>query len=198
MKLFDDITLKSKEKKKKKKEEEKQKTIKHEKKVKNSKSTLKLLEASKEVFFEDEQVVDYVVGLYISTMLGEEIPNSGILVATNKRIILYGKRPIGYDLESVDYKKITSTNFVQSYPTGQLNIETFGKIISFATVMGDAAKHLIEVIDNRLTEIQEANNLNSLQPISPAEEIKKYKELLDMDIITEKEFNTKKIQLLAL
>jgi len=195
MKLFDDMTLKSKEKKQKKKEEEKQKTIKHEKKVKNSKSTLKLLEASKEVFFEDEQVVDYVVGLYISTILGEDIPNSGILVATNKRIILYGKRPIGYDLESVDYKKITSTNFVQSYPTGQLNVETFGKIISFATVMGDTAKNLIEVIDEKSVEAQKLNNV---QTFSPAEEIKKYKELLDMSIITEKEFDIKKAELLAL
>ena len=51
----------------------------------------------------------------------------------------------------------------------------------------------------RITEIKtNKNSQNNIAQISPADELKKFKELLDMGIITEEEFNAKKKEVLGL
>ncbi len=47
-------------------------------------------------------------------------------------------------------------------------------------------------------ESHAATNAAAPAALSPADELKKFKELLDMDVITQEEFDTKKKQLLGL
>ena len=56
-------------------------------------------------------------------------------------------------------------------------------------------------VRKKIDEIKTAGDRNSttvVNAISPAEELKKMKELLDMGIITQEEFDAKKKQLLGL
>ena len=62
----------------------------------------------------------------------------------------------------------------------------------------DEAEEVVEYINNKLAEINNRAFGNVTQAVSPAEELKKFKELLDMGIITQAEFDAKKKQLLGL
>ena len=62
----------------------------------------------------------------------------------------------------------------------------------------DQAKEIYDYIEKRRKEIKSAPAQAVVQQVSVADEIKKFKELLDMDIITQDEFDAKKKQLLNL
>lgn len=59
------------------------------------------------------------------------------------------------------------------------------------------AREIVDYIEKRRAELR-SPQATVIQQSSPADEIKKYKELLDMGIITQEEFDAKKKQLLGL
>ena len=60
------------------------------------------------------------------------------------------------------------------------------------------AEIIVAFIQKKIEEIKNAPAGGVVQQLSPAEELKKFKELLDMGIITQEEFDAKKNQLLGL
>ena len=82
---------------------------------------------------------------------------------------------------------------------GELNIDCMTEYMNF-WVSNDT----VEKIRNLALEAMEGyrNQKNTptvaVNQVSPAEELKKFKELLDMGIITQEEFDAKKKQLLGL
>lgn len=65
-------------------------------------------------------------------------------------------------------------------------------------VSNEKMDEVAEYVKSRITAYKQAKTAPAAAVISPADEIKKYKELLDMGIITQEEFNIKKHQLLGL
>ena len=83
------------------------------------------------------------------------------------------------------------------------NTFTFGKKLIMSDgkkeVANEKMREITNYIKSRLDEIKTKGYSPSIvQFISPAEELKKMKELLDMGIITQEEFDAKKKQLLGL
>ena len=74
--------------------------------------------------------------------------------------------------------------------------------ITFNSNKNDEAETIAEHINKKLSEIRNGimqHQTASITPASsPADEIRKYKELLDMDAITKEEFDLKKKQILGL
>lgn len=64
--------------------------------------------------------------------------------------------------------------------------------------MNAEAEVIVNFIRQRIDEIKSAPTGGVVQQISPAEELKKFKELLDMGVITQEEFDAKKKELLGL
>ena len=64
--------------------------------------------------------------------------------------------------------------------------------------MNAEAEVMVNFIRQRIDEIKSAPAGGVIQQISPAEELKKFKELLDMGVITQEEFDAKKKELLGL
>lgn len=60
------------------------------------------------------------------------------------------------------------------------------------------AEIIVDFIKNKIEEIKNAPAGGIIQQVSPAEELKKFKDLLDAGIITQEEFDTKKKELLGL
>lgn len=60
------------------------------------------------------------------------------------------------------------------------------------------AEIIVAFIKNKIEEIKNAPVGGIVQQLSPAEELKKFKELLDADIITQEEFDAKKKELLGI
>jgi hypothetical protein len=60
-----------------------------------------------------ETVIDAVVGDYASAAVFET-RSPGVLVATDHRLVFYGRKPVGYDLETIPYGAISSISASES------------------------------------------------------------------------------------
>ena len=175
-----------------------EKELANEDKVKNGKTAIKNLNGAMEHFEDDEELIDYIFGMYDSKLLKNDTKTNGVLIATNKRVILYGKKMItGFDFETIDYNKISSVEYNQGMIFGELKIHTSGNVIKIETTMHNGARELIKLIKNKINT--PTQTLTSIaQEKSIPEQLKELKELVDMDILTQDEFDAKKKQLLGL
>ncbi|MBQ8746893.1 MAG: SHOCT domain-containing protein [Clostridia bacterium] len=116
------------------------------------------------------------------------------LTVTDKRIYgrIRGKR---VDLPVDSISAIASTNFGQG-----ITVATSSGKISFHLLKN--ADAIYEVLNNLLIERQQAKQTAAaptvVQQSDSADQLKKYKDLLDSGVITQEEFDAKKAQLLGL
>lgn len=112
------------------------------------------------------------------------------LTATNKRI--YGKAAFG---KRVDLP-IDSISAIGTSMLWGIDIGTSSGRIHFKFVENNDKIH--SVLSKLLLERQQEKTLSNIQTASSADELKKFKELLDSGAITQEEFNLKKKQILGL
>ena len=127
------------------------------------------------------------------------------VAVTNKRILVGGQIKgvfkVSYTAQSVSTANINSINESYSAIGADLVLETLGDDLRFAM----SNKETVGTIKNKLWDILEGikqekptgGNTTVVNQLSPAEELKKFKELLDMGIISQEEFDAKKKQLLG-
>ena len=121
---------------------------------------------------------------------------SGVIAITNKRIIFCNsalgttneKQILVKDIQSIDEHISGLTK------TGELRINGITENFVIKIFKKELSKELKEAI-NKARKLEE-NAKNDIQIKSSADEIRKYKELLDDGIITQEEFEIKKQQLL--
>ena len=110
-----------------------------------------------------------------------------------------------YPYSEIESLEITSAPLFSAY--GILTLRTHGRDISIPFYRSRKSKLELALRDfNKLREKGEGGSTDSVQTgqtarpaaLDPYEELKKLKELLDMGIVTEEEFNAKKKQLLGL
>lgn len=137
------------------------------------------------------------VGVYngLQTVMGGETA----IAFTNKRLIYAQKGGFLFG-EQVKIVNLDQVNDVQKdsfgISHGRINIDTIKENIGL-----ELDKKKIDAIFNAITEIIDDYKNTSVvisQPVSDAEELKKFKELLDSRIITEDEYEKKKRQILGL
>ena len=68
----------------------------------------KLLAGAIEYLEPGEPVVEAIDGSYETEILGSDTVRSGVLIATDRRLVFYAKKVTGYDLESFPYSSISS------------------------------------------------------------------------------------------
>lgn len=119
-----------------------------------------------------------------------------------------GEKRINFtDLTSVQFREPSgmTVGFIQfAYPG---SIESKGGLmdmlkdensIPIKSTMVAQAKEIVQYIEARKNELKSAQPRTVLQQASAADELKKFKELLDLDVISQDEFDAKKKQLLGL
>ena len=72
------------------------------------------------------------------------------------------------------------------------------QIVNYSKCPSCGSIDLVQLTKEEFEAAKNANNAPTIQSLSPAEELKKLKELLDMEILTQEEFDAKKKQLLGL
>ena len=117
------------------------------------------------------------------------------LTVTDKRI--YGKIAWG---KRVDLP-VDSVSATATLGSKGISVSTSSGRIRFRTIKN--ANEIYEVVNNLLIERQQKrNNTTVIAPVSnttdEADQLKKYKDLLDSGVITQEEFDAKKKQLLGL
>lgn len=119
---------------------------------------------------------------------------------TNKRFI-YGQK--GLFSETFEYLKIEHIDYI-SFKKGWLyrefDIVTYRQFVCFCVLHNrdQLLNKMLQEEFHNLKEKQNNSNNSSIESLSNADEIRKYKRLLDDGIITQEEFDTKKKELLGL
>lgn len=139
----------------------------------------------------DEEVL-FCVGTYFKQ----------VLALTNQRIILASKRDmvnnISQGIKFYAYENINSVSW-KSYT---ININTIGDDdLALGNFRQDTIAEAVSIMEEIIRNYQKQQTeptTQIVQQTSAADELKKFKELLDMGVITQEEFDAKKKQLLGL
>ena len=128
------------------------------------------------------------------------------VVFTNQRLLIAGKPKIIFGsmmqagVKSIKLDKVNSVGVFAH----RVQVNTIGdEDISFSTYSSDIGTKLAQKIQSFIDDYQTAaapkvQTVNNIVTKSLAEELKAFKELLDMGVITQEEFDAKKKQLLGL
>lgn len=149
----------------------------------------------------DEKVYMAFMGLhnYISATKHD---SNFAYVITNKRIMIAQKNNIaGETFQTISLKNINDITFVSGVAFGIVTIDTIKETFSIALNKTSAKlinSKIHETIDRINNNDNKSEKLESKTVSSVADELKKFKELLDMGALTQEEFNIKKNQLLNL
>jgi hypothetical protein len=158
----------------------------------------KNLNLVKETVLNNGESVQYsIFGTYETKTLGNNTVKNGILVATEKRIIFYAKRFSGFDLENFDYSKISTFELSKKLIGNVLTIYSSGNKVNVKWINDAELDDFVTYVNDRMQSknYKEATIDNEEQNLK---KIKQLKELLDMEAITQEEFDTKKSRLLGL
>lgn len=121
---------------------------------------------------------------------------------TDKRFIIAQKNIIaGETLQTIYLDNINDITFASGMAFGIMTIDTIKEKFNVALDKISAKKitdRAHEILDDIRAKNKTLNTSPTSSQLSSADEIKKYKSLLDEGIITEEEFNLKKSQLLGL
>ena len=105
---------------------------------------------------------------------------------------------VSYTAQSFNIENINAISQSWSAIGGYLIIDTLGDDIRIGEPERDIVNNIIADFDNVLQSLKTPKSAAAIQQTSAADELKKFKELLDMGVITQEEFDAKKKQLLGL
>ena len=142
----------------------------------------------------DEDVRMAFVGLHNQD--GMKNDGNFAYAVTNKRILLGQKKLMGQDLATVMLPQITDVSTSTGMLLGTVTIHFVGGIINIG-MSKPTAQAVSDKLHALLAELQGGGE-KTAPASSAADEIKKFKELLDLGAITREEFDAKKKQLLGL
>jgi Bacterial PH domain/Short C-terminal domain len=124
----------------------------------------------------------------------------GSLIATDKRILFYGKRLLqGYDVEVFPYANINSIGLRKNFDGFLIEVDSFENTFVLRSIQNEVAERFIHYVQSmmRVSKSQTTAPLIAQGGIDVADQIRKLAELRDQGILTEEEFQAKKRGLLA-
>lgn len=147
---------------------------------------------------DDEYVMFCFVGLhnFVSTTKHD---NNHAYALTNKRLILAQQKVIGNNVQSIVLDNLNNVSKNAGMMYGTLTINTLGASVVVGVDKG-AADNINDELNKIIYDLKNTANtsivLNNSSAVTPVDEIRKYKELLDDGIISQEEFDKKKTELL--
>lgn len=121
---------------------------------------------------------------------------------TNQRLLIGGQikgwLKVSYSAQSFNITNINAISQSWSAIGADLIIDTLGDDIRIGESSRDVVNRIIADFDTTLHSINVEKSGGAVQPVSAADELVKFKGLLDAGIITQEEFDAKKKQLLGL
>jgi hypothetical protein len=162
----------------------------------------KLVEKASEHLDDGEEVVSAVLGQYETERAGQDSVRKGVLVATDRRVVLYAKKLGGYELESFPYDNISSIEMGKQMVMGH-SIKLFASGNEVRLKWIDKKQDVPVFISAVRGRMKGGIGSGTGAPAQAAEQdvseqIRKLAQLRDDDILTDDEFQAKKTQLLGL
>lgn len=161
----------------------------------NKKWGLKHFSIIEQALSEDEDAILCFIGLhnYVSATKHD---NNYAYAVTNKRIIMAQQKMIGQNFQSVAIDKVNDITMKTSMMWGIVTIDAITECFNVG-VNKSVAKNINKAIHDALYSVKnEQKEKQIISQSSAADEILKYKNLLDIGAITQEEFDEKKKELL--
>jgi ribosomal protein L37AE/L43A len=160
---------------------------------------IKHFELIENSLMKDEEILMTFIGLHNYISMTKHDSNFAYAV-TNKRMIMAQKKVIGERFQTVSLDNVNDITFTSGVVFGVMTVDTIKEKFNICLDKISAKKineKIHEVLES-LKRISSDNSITKSSNISTADEIKKYKGLLDMGAITQEEFDAKKKGLLNL
>ncbi|MET4781852.1 PH domain-containing protein [Glaciihabitans sp. UYNi722] len=146
----------------------------------------------------DEEVLASAVGTYEAKILGNDSIRSGILMATQHRVVFFAKKLGGHELESYAYKSISSFDSGKTMMGYTITFFASGNRVNLKWIQpAESALKLVETVREQM----KVSSVPVQQQSQPQEDIigkiQQLGSLRDSGILTEEEFSVKKAELLA-
>jgi Bacterial PH domain/Short C-terminal domain len=148
-----------------------------------------------------EQILDWVLGVYeVDRLLLGNGSRSAALIATDRRILFFAKKLVGYDLESFPYRNISSFEQEREVLGAYLRMFAAGNTVELkwiqdrrglAAFMQTVKEHMSGAV------APSAAPAARPRPSDIPERIRELARLRDEGLLTEQEYARKKAELLA-
>ncbi|WP_159709022.1 PH domain-containing protein [Arthrobacter sp. 18067] len=152
----------------------------------------------------NESALAVVLGSYETKILGSDSVRSGILIATEKRLVFYAKKLGGYDLESFGYRNISSFEQSKSPMGHKISFFASGNRVSMKWIVDALAlAAFTETVKSHLSAAHESappptSIIRGTEDKNEIfEQLQKLGALRDAGIVTAEEFDAKKAEMLA-
>lgn len=164
----------------------------------------KLLELASQHLEASERTLASVVGTYDSSIAGQDTLRSGLLLATNLRVMFYAKKLGGFEIESFPYSNISSFEHGKSLMGHHISLYASGNrvVVKWLQPAQEFEQFLTEVKAKMRQKAIDVADSGASIAINHAPEnvytaLEKLGQLRDAGILTEDEFSAKKRELLA-
>jgi hypothetical protein len=154
----------------------------------------KLIEGAKTQLESDEVIQEYVIGAFKTKRLGADSARVGVLIATDRKVLFYGKKTFGFETEVFPYSNISSIELSKGMLGHKIILFASGNKAEMGSINSPNVNEFLKVVRGNLGKKKEG----SVIAASSADELKKFAELRDAGIISEDEFIAKKKQLLGI
>lgn len=145
-----------------------------------------------------EGVKYHLEGLYKSEMLGLDKHRKAVLIATEKQVFLYCQKFTGFESESIPFSTITSLEVGKGFTGHKVKVISTNNTIELIYINSNKVNDFVTYVKSNIGINSKKDDINNKakEVASVADEILKLKGLLDMDVLTQEEFDKRKKQLL--
>jgi hypothetical protein len=176
----------------------------HASRVEHNKRLRKRLGKAEQALTEGEEIIDGATGMVPVRRMGTQTSRNGVVIATDRRVILFATKVGGYDVQDFAYGLLTSVDHKKGVMYGDLRLNAAGDSAHVKQIPKDDIERLAQSIRGRIATSHApqaaapAAAESAAAPPDPHDELRKLAALRDDGIITEEDFEAKKRQLLGL
>ena len=154
----------------------------------------KLIIHGKKQLQKNEYVITTVMGAYEGTLMGQKTLRTGIFMVTDTRLVFYGKKLFGFQIESFPFSNISSFERKKGMTGNSISFFASGNKVSMKWINRGDFQTFVAEIELRMGKKSEPASGG----MDATEQIKSLASLRDSGILSEEEFTAKKKQLLGI
>lgn len=155
----------------------------------------RLTRHAKKHFELSEDPIAVVLGAYECKIMGQDSARNGIMLATEDRVLFYGKKLTGFDAEEIPYGNISSLEMGKGLLGHVISFFASGNKVKMKWIQKGDVAGLVGAVRSRIGQSTTDSNISSIQDDIPGQ-IEKLGKLRDQSLLTEEEFRDKKAELL--
>lgn len=136
-----------------------------------------------------------VMGAYETKILGRDSVRNGVFLATDRRLVFFAKKMLGFELEVFPYTNISSVEMSKGFMGYAVSFFASGNKGKMKWIMEGNVKQFMQYVKDQMGKRETRAPTNAQPDI--ADQLAKLGQLRDAGVLTDSEFEQKKKELLA-